>query len=239
MKLFRGVLILAVAFLALVTRQVNADVYTDSTGELGGGATATILDITSVEVTAGASDLNFKINLAGDPTVTDWGKYLIGINTGTGGDTVGDGWVRPIGMNASGNGMNYWVGSWADTGNGAELYKYTGTWGLQSATYAANPDAISFAKDTSSVTLNFQYAGLGLAPGSTFSFDVYTSGGGSGDTAIDALDNPNVTVANWGDTYNSGDALNSFTIPVPEPSTWLLVAFGGLALIGRIFRRRV
>ena len=239
MKLFRGVLILTVAFFALATRQANAVTYTDSSGDLGGGATATILDITSVEVTAGASDLNFKINLAGDPTVTDWGKYCIGISTGPGGDTVGDGWVRPIGMNASGNGMNYWIGSWADSGNGAEIHPYTGSWGLQDATYGSNPDLLTFSKDTSSVTIDFQYAGLGLAPGSTFYFDVYTTGGGSGDTAIDALDNPGVTVAGWSDPYNSGDALNSFTIPVPEPSTWVLVAFGGLALIGRVFRRRV
>ena len=238
MKLFRGVVILTVAFLASATLRANATVYTDVVGDQGAGNSDGIMDITSVEVTAGANDLSFKINLNGDPTAVNWGKYCVGISTGPGGDTVGDGWARPIGMNASGNGMNYWLGSWCDSGGGAELRPYTGSWGLQDATYGANPDALTETIGTSYVTLDFKYAGIGLAPGSSFLFDVYTTGGGSSDTAIDALDNPGVTVANWSDNYNSGNSLNSFTIPVPEPSTWVLVAFGGLTLVGRIFRRR-
>ena len=142
---------------------------------------------------------------------------------------------RPIGM---ASGMDYWVGSWVDSGNGAEVRNWTGAWNLQSATYGANPDSVSTVKNTSSVTVQFNYAGLGLAPGSTFLFDVYTSGGGGTDSAIDALGNPGVTVANWGDYYNSGSAVNSYTIStVPEPTTLALLGIGASVLIGRIRRR--
>ena len=66
------------------------------------------------------TDLIFKINLNGDPTVggQDWGKYTIGIDSTAGGDTTGDGWARPISISS---GMDYWVGSWVDSGNGAQI----------------------------------------------------------------------------------------------------------------------
>jgi hypothetical protein len=222
----------AVGFFAVASQQASAVTYGDSVGDLGGGATATILDITSVEVTHDATDIFFKINLNGDPTVTDWGKYCIGIDSVAGGDTVGDGWARPIGMSLP-TGMDWWVGSWADGGNGAELRPWTGaSWGLQSATYGPNPDGLTFSKDSSSVTIKFAYAGVGL---STFNFDVYTTGGGGTDSAMDALANPGVTVAGWGDYYNSGSLTHVYTIP--EPSTLVLVGLGGLALVAA-FRRR-
>lgn len=197
--------------------------YLDSTGEnIAGG----ILDITSVEVNNTATALTFKINLAGDPVATDWGKYMIGLDTVSGGDSVGNGWGRPIGM---GSGMDYWVGSWVDFGSGAEIRNWTGAWNLQSATYNPNPDALAISKDTSSVTVTFNFAGLGLTTGSSFFFDVYTSGGGGGDSAIDALANPAQTVAGWGDAYNSGVNLASYTIQaVPEPALGTLL---GLSLL--------
>ena len=197
--------------------------YLDSTGEnIAGG----ILDITSVEVNNTATALTFKINLAGDPVATDWGKYMIGLDTVPGGDSVGNGWGRPIGM---GSGMDYWVGSWVDFGSGAEIRNWTGAWNLQSATYNPNPDALAISKDTSSVTVTFNFAGLGLTTGSSFFFDVYTSGGGGGDSAIDALANPAQTVAGWGDAYNSGVNVASYTIQaVPEPALGTLL---GLSLL--------
>lgn len=224
------------ATLALAGMSASAATYGDSTGE---GAILTSnphLDITSVEVNNTATDLIFKINLLGDPVATDWGKYIIGINSTAGGDTVGNGWGRPIGMSS---GMDYWVGGWADSGNGAEIRNWTGSaWNLQSATYNPNPDNLSLVKNSSSVTIQFKYAGLGLAPGSSFSFDVYTTGGGGTDSAIDALANPGQTVANWGDTYNSGLLADTYTLPVPEPSVFALIGLSGLAIARRSLRRK-
>ena len=227
--------LLSLSSLLVVGTQALAATYTDNTGEgslvsVGGG----ILDITSVEVNNTATDLIFKIHLAGDPVATDWGKYMIGIDSTAGGDTAGNGWARPISMSS---GMDYFVGSWVDSGNGAEIRNWTGSaWNLQSATYSPNPDNLSISKDASSVTIQFAFAGLGLAVGNAFTFDVYTSGGGGTDSAIDALSNPNQTVADWGIAYDSGSLVQTLAL-VPEPSVLTLAGLGGLALIGFARRR--
>ncbi len=59
---------------------------------------------------------------------------------------------------------------------------------------------------------------MGLGVGDTIEFDVYTSGGGDGDGAIDALANPDQTVANWGDFYDSS------TNTVNPPKSYTIVA---------------
>jgi hypothetical protein len=220
----------AFAALAAASLNVNAATYNDSIGETISGAH---IDITSVEVNNTATDLIFKINLAGDPVATDWGKYMIGLNTVAGGDNTGNGWGRPISM----SGMDYWVGAWVDSGNGAEVRNFTGTWPVQSATYGANPDNVSTVKDASSVTIQFNYAGLGITPGTAFLFDVYSSGGGGGDSAIDALSASTQSVANWGDAFATQTPL-SYTIPaVPEPTSLALVGLGASLMINRIRRR--
>lgn len=223
--------LLACACLTLAF-QAKAATYLDSTGDIL--PTSSILDIASVEVNSTATDLIFKINLVGDPVATDWGKYMIALNTTPGGDVAGNGWGRPISMPS---GMDYWVGTWVDGGNGSEIRKYTGAWGLQSATYGPNTDGLSVSKNSSSVTVQFAFAGLGLGAGSSFVFDVFSSGGGGGDSAVDALANPAQSIVNWGDPYASQSAL-SFTIPqVPEPTALAFVGLGSLALIHRMRRK--
>ena len=207
-----------------------ADSFSDATGETIVGG---IMDITSVDVANTANQLIFTINIAGDPVATDWGKYLVGINTTGGGDTAGNGWGRPISMST---GMDYWLGSWVDTGNGAELWNYSGSWSLVDATYNANTINLSTTKDTSSVTVAVDLSALGLAVGNSFTFDVYTTGGGGSDGAIDALSDDLQTIANWGDAYQSGSVLDSYTI-VPEPSVIGLAALAGALVLLRRRRR--
>jgi hypothetical protein len=229
-------LVATLALLALTPSTSPAATYIDNANE-GIAATWAHLDILSVDVNNTATTLSFQINLRGDPTNPNWGKYLVGIDSKPGGDPAGNGWARPIGMNFP-SGMDYFLGSWADSGTGAELRAWNGAWSLQDATYSPNPDNLTDSYNNSSVTLSFNYAGLGLAPGSTFAFDVYTTGGGGTDSAVDALANPNPTIVNWSDNYNSGTQVVFYTI-VPEPATCLLLGLGGLVLIRRTIRRRV
>lgn len=204
--------VFAAAALAVCASTSRADTYPDPTGDTF--PVNAILDITSVEVTNTATDLIFKIKLAGDPVTTDWGKYMIGIQVtnGPAGDTSanGNGWSRPISIGAGAGpvgGMNYWVGAWADGGNGAEVRSYNGAWTLQDATYSPNPDALTITKNTNSLTINFKYSGLGVGFGDTVYFDVYSSGGGDGDSAVDALSLPTQSIVNWGDSFSSASLL--------------------------------
>lgn len=195
------------------------------------------LDISSVEVSNTATILSFKINLDGDPVTTDWGKYLVGISTVVGGDTASNGWNRPISMS---DGMEHWIGSWVDGGNGAELYDYTGAWVLNSATYAANPANIAISKDAGSVSLSLDLAALGLSVNDTILFDVYTTGGGGSDGAVDSLAAAGASIANWGDSFNTDpnsggtNPALSYTV-IPETSAALL---GTIGLFGLLRRRR-
>jgi hypothetical protein len=187
----------------LASAQTN---YTDATGET---ISASILDISSVEVSNDAFDLIFKINLVGDPVATDWGKYCIGFDTTAGGDTAanGNGWGRPISM---ANGMDYWVGSWADGGNGAELWQYNVGW--------SKINAPTISKTTSNVTLRVPYGAMGLSTGNTIDFDIYTTGGGGTDGAIDALSTNTQSIANWGDAFVT-QYPRSYTIVTPPAPT--------------------
>jgi len=228
---------LAIGLMVVFGHTAQATTYTDATGEnfFPNG----ILDISSVEVTDTLTDLIFKINVTGDPVAVDWGKYMIGINSTAGGDTTGNGWGRPISIS---DGMDYWVGSWVDSGNGAQLWKYTGVWGQQSQVGGVNPDNLAISKIASpgSVTLQFSYAGLGLSAGDTFTFDVYTGGGNPTDGAVDALSNPAQTISGWTGVYNSGSLVSSYTItPIPEPSALALIGLGGALLARRLIRRKV
>ncbi len=189
--------------------------YSDSTGDVFTTAGGGILDITSVEVSNDNVDLIFKINLAGNPVSTDWGKYLIGLDTTVGGTATGNGWGRPINM---ASGMDFWVGSWADGGNGAEVYNWTGTaWNLQNATYGT-AGGLSFSKNASSVTIRYPYASLGLSVNDSFDFDVYSSGGGGGDGAIDALSTNGIAAGDWGNSFTTVSNLTYTITGVPPPT---------------------
>lgn len=203
--------IAAMAFLSAISSQ--ATTYTDTTGDLGSPdfVGKNFLDITSVEVTNDFTDLIFKINLAGNPVATDWGKYCIGFDTNAAtGDlgATGNGWSRKISMNP--RGMDFWIGTWVDSGGGAQLFAYDGA-------FWNNIGGPSVSKTTNSVTISVPFANLGKTFGDTVDFDVYTTGGGS-DPAVDALSNPSVTVNTWGESYTNNN-VSSYTIAVIAATT--------------------
>jgi len=206
----------------------QADTFTDATGEnIFNGH----LDIVSVEVMNDLTDLFFTINLSAglpvDGVSITWGNFMVGIDTGTGGATD-NAWGRPITHNTTP--IEYWIGAWTDNTGGSQLWSYNGaTWDAEAA-----PGGYSYAVGSPVVTFSVPLATLGLSVGNTINFDVYTSGTGGSDGAIDSLTNPNQTIANWGDSYEAATQ-TSYTL-VPEPASFALFAIGG-ALVA-VFRRR-
>jgi hypothetical protein len=195
------------------------------------------LDLVKMEVSNTNSDVMFKLTVNGNIGSTDWGKFMIGIANNKGyGTSSSDGWARPITMSANG-GMTNWIGSWVDGGGGAENRSNQTSWGLTGATYNGNFGGFSLSAGAqSTITFTVSIASLGMSIGDTFSFDAYSSGGGGGDSAVDALANPNVSITSWGQPYDSG-ASNSFSYTlsaVPAPGAIALIGVAGL--MGR--RRR-
>ena len=125
------------------------------------------------------------------------------IRAGGNGATTGNGWVRPINFAP---GMTRWIGTWADAGGdtcGGQIWSYSAGW-----TNTATP---TVTKDATGINITATVASLGLIPGETFAFDVYTSGGCGGDGAVDALSYPGISITNWADTYTTGPLGNNQT----------------------------
>ena len=155
--------LVATATSCLLISSAGAATYNDATGDLlAATAWATHLDITSVEVNNTATDISFKINLAGNPIANNWGEYQIAIDSIVGGaisGTVPNG--RPITMSLGG--MDYWIRSWDA---GAELYHWDNSgpfWAMDEATYNPPSEIQAPVKTTNSVTLTTTLASLGLA----------------------------------------------------------------------------
>jgi hypothetical protein len=195
-----------------------AAVFTDASGDVAVGSFPH-LDVTGVEVTtdATAGTITFQISVAGSPIATNWGKYLIALRTGPGGTATGNGWSRPINLPV---GMTHWIGTWVDaTPPAGQVYSWTGSAWSQIAAPVVSASA-------GAVTITANLADLALEPGETFSFDVYTTGGGGGDGAVDAASAATASITNWPNAFSSTTPL-SFTVPgTPAlPAAWLETYF--------------
>lgn len=244
--------------------------YTDAIGDIDPGITTGggTLDIVGMEVSNSPTDITFKLTVNGNVNAgtggTDWGKFMIGIATQkTDGTLSGNGWGRPINLSydndpfaAQLKGMNHWIGSWVDGSSaqaavgGSEFYTYnngSSTWTRNAATWDAGTYPYPYTVTggaQSTVQWTFPLSLLNVTFGDQFYFDVYSSGGGGGDSAIDSLANPNVSVTGWGGPYTSytsalgGPGLNSYTVAVPEPSSMAVIGLAGAAIAGQLMRRR-
>jgi hypothetical protein len=205
--------------------------FNDATGENFDGNTH--MDISSVQVTDDGANITFKVSVsAADITMPNWGKYVVGIDTnsatGDTGSPVGNPWGRNISM---ADGMDAWIGSWVDSGGGFQPWTYSGgAWtqnGAGAVTLSGNMTTITTSLDS-----------LGLVPGQSFQFDVYTTGGGGGDSANDALANAMQTVNDWQVPYSTpaGGGLSYTT--VPEPASLVAICGAIIAGLGRTRRRK-
>jgi hypothetical protein len=245
-------LALVLAGLAVTGAAARAQTtYTDAIGTDHYGGPE--VDISSVVINNNASTLTLQINMnpAADIGVNHFGNYEVGIQlgNGAGGQTAINGTFgtgNPAAGNPYGNavgistGENLFIGNFLDSpGNfsgGAQLYSYStvGGW-TQIGSTAPITEVYT---GTPSTKFTFSLSALGLSPGSTFKFDVWTTFG-SPQGAYDALDNPNFppgAAPYSGGTYDSataaGSTLATYTV-TPEPATWALLGLGlgGLFMI--------
>lgn len=205
--------------------------YSDSSNDIdpgiaSGGGT---LDLLSMEVSNTATDVVFRLTVNGNVSgagSVDWGKFMIGISTGGAGDTSSNGWGRPISMSTAAGGMDYWIGSWVDSGGGGQLWNYNGS------SWSGPGGLANFSFSGNQITYTASLSSLGLSIGDTFFFDAFSSGGGGADSAIDALANPNVSVTGWAGPYTSSSTF-AYTV-VPAPGAIALIGLAG----GLMARRR-
>lgn len=230
----RGLAILSAAALLATSTflQAQPTIYADAVGDIStnvstGGGT---LDIVKMEVSDTEADVLLNLTVNGNITNTSWGNFMIGIaNMKAAGTTNanGNGWGRPIRLLASEtNGMTHWVGSWVNGGGGSQLWTYgTTNWsgpvGLSGYSHTTNSNG------TSTISYVVSKASLGVTNGDTIYFDAYSSGSGGGDSAIDALSNPNISVTNWGAAYTSSTntgissyLLNNSALVIPQDITF-------------------
>ena len=208
----------------LMTAPIFGTVYTDPTNDLDAAVNNDNLNFTGAEVTNNPANISFEIKLVGDIQTTDWGKYMIGIDSVVGGDTNGNAWARPISMSS---GMDYWFGGWVDaTPDNIQLWKYDNDVWTNIAVYTStiNPNSVVYSVPLSS---------LGLSPSDSFTFDIYSSGGGGSDTAIDALSLSTPTVTGWSEAYDSGANVSTYQVLIPEPVAICYLSFIIFYLIKR------
>ena len=227
-----GLILQAAAASILVAGSAFGTTFTDATGDGTFVTTWQHMDISSVDVTNTATDISFKINLVGNPTgATNWGEYQVSIDSIPGGATSGT--VPPNRPYSMSNGMDYYIRSW-DTG--AETYHWDAAgpyWAQDNATWNPPSDIQVPSKTSSSVTLTTTLASLGLMPGETFNFDVWSAGGTGTDGPFDALANPNPTQfgEDFSTPYDAGSNVYSYTVAVPEPSSIVLGLLSVVALL--------
>ena len=214
--------------LLLIANAGAQSTYQDAIGDVAvPGGHFPQLDIESVEVSGspGASLLTFRVIVNGDPLNPNWGNYLVGLKAGAGGTPTGiGGSARPINFPS---GMTHYL---ATKSTGGEIWTRGAAQWTQTATFSQSRDTLERA-----VIFAVPYAALGLSNGQTITFDVYTSGNGATDGAVDALSTSGSSITNWSDSFDSLEPL-SFTLPSSSdsdsdglPDAWELANFTNLA----------
>jgi len=187
-------------------------------------------------------------------------NYIIGITTGNpsaGGDTSassdhGNAYGRSISFSTSFGGMTDFIGAFPAGGSGSTLSPYTsygfndyvytnntGGWGKIETVSSGEPISMQPSTTQSNAfTLTVPKSdfafNLSLTPGSTFDFDIDSTGTSGNQTAYDSLafggyygTVPQYPTNTYSSTYQFNETvLDQYTVAVPEPSTVMLVAAG-------------
>jgi len=215
----------AVGSALAVVAGAQAVLFTDAAGDVAvPGNPFPHMDILSVNVTNTASSITFDIALAGSPIATNWGKYnMVARKVGASPLDTGlqnNPWARNYQLMG---GSNAFIGSWVDQpSSNQQNWTFNGSWNLV--------NTVSNTVTATNVILTSNLADLGLAVGDQIVFDVVTTGGNGGDTAVDSLTGP--VPAGWGDFVSLHGEQYNITA-VPEPATMAVLGLGAAALIRR------
>jgi hypothetical protein len=215
--------------------------------------------------------LTLALNPNGNATTQGGFDYLMVITSGNpsaGGDTSanatthGNAYDRAISIDGGFGGMTDMIGIYTPNSSspysfGFNDWTYTGGSWVEQNNYATGVTIVNGSGgNPTELTLTAplsDFPNLTLTPGSTFDFDIDSTGTGSGQTAYGDLALPGAV---QGGTYyvNGGSAmsgsgtysatyqfnettLDQYTVgPVPEPATLALAGLSGLSLI--LFRRQ-
>lgn len=243
--------------------------YTDALGdEQGSGNLLRDISFVTVANDANNLNFTLAINSSGNLATGGAFNYIIGITSGNpsaGGDTSanatthGNAYGRSISFSSSFGGMQDFIGIFGAGGSGTTGSPYTSygfndyAWNTNgvSQTWSkienvASGEPLSDQPSTSipnEITITVPLAdfvnGFALTPGTTFDFDVMSTGNSGNQTAYDSLADQSPTQSG---TFNSTSQdnetiLDQYTITeAPEPETMALAGVSGLALM--FLRRR-
>ncbi len=204
----KPLLIAAACWLTAFASTSRADVYPCSAVNTFANARGTGYQLTSVQVTNDSANLYFNINLAAGSA--SWVRYAIAFVTGPGGCTSGNGSIHSGTTTSLAEGMTYWIACAGNAGNNVAtpLYVYNTT----TLTWSTGSGPTVNAQSSSTVIITVPYASLGLAPGTTVTFDVFTYDASAGGTTCDLATDPITTT--WYNQAYTGQNVVTYPKPV-------------------------
>jgi len=247
--------------LGIAVGSAGAATYTDVLGD-GQGSANLLRDISSATINNDANNFYITINLNPSANIATGGSfnYAIGITSGAGGDTSanatthGNPYGRAISIDSSLGGMTDWIGIFGAGGAGSVASPFT-SYGFNDYAWNTNGSSLTWSKinqvasgqpisgtPPSSISLTVPMSdfasNLSLTPGTTFSFDILSTGTSGNQTAYDSLvvQGPIQSGTFNGTAQFNDTMLFSYTIvAVPEPGT---LALFGIGVASFIVRRR-
>jgi len=172
-------------------------------------------DLAAVTVSNDANNLYIELETAGPIDVggdTGNGEYLVLFDTRAGGST-GNAWGRSILATVA---HDFFIGSWPDGGGGMQLWEYAGGWNY----LGTGGGGIDLSQEhTGRIVYTVPLATLGIGVGDAFDFDVVVTGGGSNDSGVDHLSNPNPATTSFGIPSTPGPYLTYTVQAVTPPAT--------------------